>query len=277
MRSRSGFDEVRIARFRKEGRGLGHGDKYKPWLTIRDVPSQGRSHRLLGVVTGRIHHLLSDIELGAFLIYDFRDDMQDIREQFPLDVEVTRRISQEIGIRHPVDVRSRTELVQTTDFLLDLQRGDRIVTLARTVKPSEALNDPRTVEKLEIERRYWTSRGVDWGIVTERDLPPILLSNLKFLQGCASLEDLEQSYPGLYQERATLVDGALAQHPDLNLQEFSRRIDNLLSMKPGEALLLVKHLLAIKVWRTDMEQPITETTVMSAFWREPASAARRVQ
>lgn len=71
-----------------------------------------------------------------------------------------------------------------TDFLPDVERSSRMVTLARTVKPSEALSDARTIAKLEIERRYWTSRGVDWGIVTERDLPPILLRNLDFLQGC---------------------------------------------------------------------------------------------
>jgi len=29
----------------KEGRGLGHGQAYKPWLTVRDVPSQGRSQK----------------------------------------------------------------------------------------------------------------------------------------------------------------------------------------------------------------------------------------
>ena len=66
MASRYGFDEAKIARFRKEGRGEGFGADYKPWLTARDVPSRGRSHRVLGVTTGRVHHLLSDIERRAF-------------------------------------------------------------------------------------------------------------------------------------------------------------------------------------------------------------------
>ncbi len=277
LMGRAGYDDVRTAPFRREERGLGHGSVYKPWLTIRDVPSQGRSHRLLGVVTGRIHHLLSDIELGAFLIYDFRDDMQDIREQFPLDVEVTRRISQEVGIRHPVDVRSRIELLQTTDFLLDLKRGDRIFTLARTVKPSEALNDPRTVEKLGIERRYWTSRGVDWRILTERDLPPILLSNLKFFQGCASLDEREQSFSDFYQQRSALVAADLERSRDLNLREFCRMTDRRFALEAGETLLLVRHLLATRIWRADLTRPITETTLLSAFRRSSASEQKRLQ
>lgn len=33
---------------------------YKPWLTIQDVASHGRSHRIAGIRTGRVHHFLSD-------------------------------------------------------------------------------------------------------------------------------------------------------------------------------------------------------------------------
>ena len=58
MSSRYGFDEAKIARFRKEGRGDGSGADYTPWLTVRDVPSRGRSHRIAGVVTGRVHQAL---------------------------------------------------------------------------------------------------------------------------------------------------------------------------------------------------------------------------
>ena len=36
---RYGFDEEKITRFLKEGRGEGHGKDYQPWLTIQDVSS----------------------------------------------------------------------------------------------------------------------------------------------------------------------------------------------------------------------------------------------
>lgn len=43
----------------KKGIGQGHGKDYKPWLTVRDVPSQGLSTRVRGWKTGRVHHFLS--------------------------------------------------------------------------------------------------------------------------------------------------------------------------------------------------------------------------
>lgn len=106
MSPRYGFDEAKIARFRKEGCGEGSGADYAPWLTVRDVPSRGRSHRLVGVATGRAHHLLSDIERRTFLIHDFRDDVRDIRERFPLSLDQTRSIAEAAGIRHPVDSKA---------------------------------------------------------------------------------------------------------------------------------------------------------------------------
>jgi len=57
--------EAKNARWIKEGRGQGNGKDYKPWFTVRDVPSEGRSHRLFGHITHRTHHLLSDLELAT--------------------------------------------------------------------------------------------------------------------------------------------------------------------------------------------------------------------
>jgi hypothetical protein len=62
------------------------------------VPSLGQSHRLRGMTTGRIHHLLSDIECSLFYLLDWNDAVVDIREQFPLDRSATRRIAKEIGV-----------------------------------------------------------------------------------------------------------------------------------------------------------------------------------
>ena len=277
MAAHYGFDEAKIARFRKEGRGQGFGAGYKPWLTVRDVPSRGRSHRLLGAATSRVHHLLSDIERGAFLIYDFRDDVRDIREQFPLDLDQTRDIARGAGIRHPVDSKSRVDLVQTTDLVVDLEQDGKLMTFARSIKPAEALSNPRTIEKLEIERRYWTDQGVDWGIVTERELPAVLIRNLEFLQGYARLDDLSQPFEGYYRERAALIAAELEARPDITLQAFCARMDDRLGHDTGGALLLVRHLLATKVWRVDMKQPVTDDMPMRTFRRSAGAGMRRAQ
>ncbi|BAI74260.1 transposase (plasmid) [Azospirillum sp. B510] len=61
----------------------------------------------------------------------------------------------------------------TTDLVVDVIVGGRLVTLARAIKPAAELSKPRILEKLEIERRYWLAQNVEWGVLTERDVPMI--------------------------------------------------------------------------------------------------------
>lgn len=88
-------------RYYKEGRGQGELGNYKPWLTIQDVPSSGRSHRDIGWKTKREHHLLSDIEYNYFCLLDWSDNVIDIREQFPINREIITKIAEDINITHP--------------------------------------------------------------------------------------------------------------------------------------------------------------------------------
>ena len=126
-RNRYGMDEKKIARFIHEGRGRGEGRYYKPWLTVADVPSRGRSHRPYCPLTGREHQLLSDNEYFAFLKLWWNDAVVDIREQFPiLDRRRTLEIAALAGIKHPVDPSSKALWVLTTDFLVtEINHGNR--------------------------------------------------------------------------------------------------------------------------------------------------------
>ena len=90
--------ELQNQKWLREGRGSGHGSDYKPWLTVRDLSSQGRSHRVFGHKSQRTHHLLSDLELAVFLLLEWSRSTQDIREQFPLRLEDTKALALESGI-----------------------------------------------------------------------------------------------------------------------------------------------------------------------------------
>src|ERR1700759_2350121 len=118
------FDEQKLEKWLSEGRGKGRLDKYKPWLTVHDVPSSGLSQRLVGRKSGRLHHVLSDGEANAFLEFDWDDDVLDIREQYPLDRNLTRPVAGEMSVTHPRDQNTSTDIVMTTDFMLDLKAGD---------------------------------------------------------------------------------------------------------------------------------------------------------
>jgi hypothetical protein len=163
--------EKKQEKWMKEGRGIGIGKEYKPWLTIQDVPSTGRATRLHSIKTQRQHHLLSDMERDYFYIVEYADCVKDIREQFPLlPLEQTLLIANELGIKHPTDPKTQVPVVMSTDFLLTVEQEEDNVLLARTIKSKADLMNERQIEKFEIERRYSLKKEVDWGIVTEDEI-----------------------------------------------------------------------------------------------------------
>lgn len=191
MRGRRFASKQDIERHIANGFGSGAGIGYAPWLRVQDVPSMGRSHKIPGVKVDRIHHLLSDLERAYLLVCEFSEDVVDIREQYPLlPVESTQAIAKAIGVRYPRYKSTTLPLVMTTDFLLTVRQpnGD-FKSVARTIKYQQDLNhdSPRTLEKLEVERRFWISQGVDWAIVTEEMFTPDLIKNLGLIRRYAQL------------------------------------------------------------------------------------------
>jgi len=252
---RYGIDEKKIARFQKEERGEGHGQDYKPWLSIQDVSSLGRSTRIHSFKTGREHHLLSDIETSVFLEFEWSDFVADIREQFPLDRNVTRQIAEEMGVKHPVDIHSRTDIVMTTDFLFDIasdsDRGNTLV--ARAVKPANELGKKRVLEKLEIERRYWQKKGVDWGLVTERELPKQRIKNLRWLHEMQSLNNMVAPHPDYWQDRCRRFLDCLPQATNMTIKNFLYNFEESQGFAKGEGLTVLRHLAANKIISFDLD------------------------
>nr|WP_236690859.1 TnsA endonuclease N-terminal domain-containing protein [Lysinibacillus xylanilyticus] len=91
-------------------------------------------------------------------------------------------MAEDLGINHPIDKKTNTPIVMTTDCFLTMREGTSIVYKARTLKLEKDLNDERIIEKFEIERAYWEQQGIEWAIVTEKELPTAFLNNLKFLR-----------------------------------------------------------------------------------------------
>ncbi|MCC8402054.1 TnsA endonuclease N-terminal domain-containing protein [Paraburkholderia sp. MMS20-SJTN17] len=194
MKKRFRITAVDVQRWKDAGFGSGDRDLYRPWLTIRDVPSLGRKSRPWGLTAGRTHHVLSDIELHFFLHADFQQHVVDIREQYPLFPQseiVDMAVAS--GITPPRYPGTSTPAVLTTDFLLTVEAQDGTRALkAYAVKSTSDLEGTRArraIEKLELERRYWLARGVPWKLVTERDMDPIRTANLEWLSYQARLDN----------------------------------------------------------------------------------------
>ena len=251
-KSLNGLTEIQIAKRIKERRGQGSGANYKPWLRIHEVPSQGLSHRIYSFKTKRTHHLLSNLELGVFLTLDWMDHVQDIREQYPLLRDETIEIASTNGIKHP-NIRGINQ-VMTSDFLIDSSSHKQFVI---QVKPLSELSDPRTIEKLEIERRYWVSKDIPWYIITEKELNPTVLDNIKWLY--SSQEDT-QDFSQLL-NALNNFEFACQQHLQMKLSDICKFIDREYQQDLDQTLADLKQLMAHRLIKFDITQKFKELRV----------------
>lgn len=246
-RRRYAWTENRIAKFQREGRGLGTGANYTPWLTVSDIPSLGRSHRLFWPVTDREHHLLSDIEYYAFLRKCYDDSTLDIREQFPLPRQETMKIAGELGVRHPKI--NGIYIVATTDFLVTSSTPSGPRDFAFAVKPDEELYDRRTMEKLDIERTYWERKGVAWAIIPGSSLRGNVSFNLEWIFD--GLRDHRTEFPDDPLTREQLIDAIGALH-DFPLRTVCSVVDGRLKLRAGHTLGMARRMLSSKTLRVDL-------------------------
>jgi len=256
------IDEAKIERFRKEGRGIGHGNDYKPWLTIHDVPSLGLVSRIFGFKTGREHHCLSSLESGFLRILEWSDSVLDIREQFPLDREVTRMLAGKMGMEHPRNPRTRVDLVMTTDFLVDVRIDGRTMSVAYSIKPAQELEDPktspRTIDKLELERRYWSRDQIPWYLVTDRDLPKQRIRNLVWLHEMRSLEHELAPHPQYWTDRCDQFLGEFQHVVGGSVRDFFMHLEKTRRFAPGEPLKVLRHLAANKRVVIDLDKEFSD-------------------
>ncbi len=271
-RRRYVIDEQRIALFEKEGRGKGNKNDYKPWLTVQDVPSIGRSTRPMGIHTGRIHHLLSDIERSLFYWLEWEESVADIREQFPLDRSATTLIAQTCNIQPPRFPGMSTPMVMTTDFLVDVWKDGCLAQVAYAVKLGKDLDVPRTREKLEIERIYWGTKAVDWSIVTPAVLPTCLIRNIEWVHSFYRLNDLIEPHPGFYQDAARRMLAQVMASPWQTLRQFCSDMEARLELIDGDGLMLFRHLLATKSIICDMETLTLSDRLTMASFQMPLSS-----
>lgn len=241
----------------KEGRGLGDGMDYKPWIFVNEIPSKGRSHIQYGYLTGRDHHLLSDGENRFFHVAEcstYRRS-KDIREQYPLlPIDETLEIASQLGIDHPaVPAHSSNYTVMTTDFLITTTDGMLTTFFPRTVKRRNDLFDVRKVEKLTIEAVYWQRRNLDWGIVVVEDIPEILFRNLKLLRPSFNLNE-RMHEEDLYD--ITTYLSSYINTNDLPLSHVARECDRSLGFETGTSLPVAYHLILRNVWVVDLYSPI---------------------
>ncbi|HHC7282561.1 TPA: TnsA endonuclease N-terminal domain-containing protein [Vibrio parahaemolyticus] len=242
--------EKQIAKRIKEGRGAGRLSNYKPWLFVNEVPSEGRSQRVYSHLTGRIHHVLSDLEFAVFLLLDHNSAITDIREQFPLNREDTLNISKEGQLWHPS--QGGVNLVMSSDFLVNSSSKTQ-PKFAIQAKYSSSLKDPRTVEKLEIERRYWLLKKIPWFLVTEREIDKVVVTNIDWLYGVKGYFDslVTDELIRLFENMKAYFE----QYPNSKVIDICKEYDRAYGQELGDSLFDLRQMCAARLITFDIRYP----------------------
>jgi hypothetical protein len=128
-------------------------------------------------VSGRQHHLLSDLEKDIYQLLLWANVL-DIREQYPLQLHTTDlefiapgslQIANSMGLRHPM-IRTNEPRVMTTDFLVTLQNRCYVAIYAKYSHESSSIEKPRKEELYQIANSYWHARGIKLLKVSELDI-----------------------------------------------------------------------------------------------------------
>ena len=170
-------EKTRVA----QKRGTGHGADYKPWIYVYELPGHsGIHHNLIDWKHGRQTHLLSSGELWQYLITRWDDNVIDIREQFPLDLEVTKELfGQYKNFKHPCDKNGLRRM--TSDLLVDYKDGHQAVfsvKYSRKLLLEKTKHTESMIKKLWIEKQYWQGRDVEWNLVFTDEMNRILAENI---------------------------------------------------------------------------------------------------
>lgn len=248
------WDESQYRRYLAEGRGQGTMEGYKPWVQIQDFPSKGIVSRVKGRKTGRVHHLMSNLELGFFYLLDWSEITIDIREQYPLDdIADAISVAEAAGIRYPFDKSSGFPYVMTSDFLIT--KNDGIV--ARAVKPTSELEKPRVREKLEIERRYWQHRGISWKLVTEKEIPRTKVRNIEWL--CSGMTAYEVITDEQQRADCAAFFMELYESGDVPVVMILNRLEHDFNLGEGTGISIFKMLICEKKITLDLNEEINLT------------------
>ena len=160
----------------KEKRGTGTGPDYKPWIQARELGSIGTESVFNDWKHGRPIQCLSQAEKYAYHILRWQDNVLDIREQFPLDLDITTTIARKLGLPHPHNRQNH----MTTDFLVDYRNPDGSrYQKAYSVKPNRSKFNKYAFKNFKIEQTYWGLNGIYIEIIFSDDINKIVNVNQK--------------------------------------------------------------------------------------------------
>lgn len=207
-----GMSYPKLYRNIREGCGSGHGAEYLPWLRLRRKNPSPESNQVVAwlPILNRVAHFFSRGEYHTALLLLWLC-VADLREQYPiwpiahphpltgaagaddLHLGFSRgllSIAQDAGINHGYEIGGRMLYVATLDLLVTV-RIRNVLRLA--IFSSKPIDNPdaevkwRTLERLEMERRYGNEISASYHVSSSALVPILVAGQLEWWLDCASL------------------------------------------------------------------------------------------
>ncbi len=262
------WTEKKIQSLKDAGHGRGLGKDYIPWLSVTDVSSLGRSRRVFSHKTDRTHELLSDVEYRLFLVLEWMSDVVDIREQYPLNREMTLTIAQQLGLRHPYYPGTQVATVMTVDFFVTRMVAGTKSFMALNAKRDEEASDENSMLKLEIQREFFESNDVPHHTIFHSQIPRQKTDNIDWIRSAllkpGEAEPRPGFFSGLTARMAADLSGS-ATHPSTTLSDYCIAFDERHGLEKGIGLRVAQILMHERVLRVDLSSPNLAAEQLSAF------------
>jgi hypothetical protein len=247
-RRRNLNDPTVVAEFIAQGRGLGAGKGFHPWITTHDFHSRGIRVRAWWARTGRIHHLFSTLEHGHFLIFAADNSVVDIREQYPLlDFDRIARAAGRVRREYPNSRAGSQGNVLTTDLLVTREIDGRRFDEPYNVKYKRETYSEAFRYRKRLEEIYWEENPVPLRVLTEVEAPYNLVRSAEWV--------LQASWPHFLSGVSIAKRLEIARHlraeceaPHDHLVGAARRIDHSLKLAPGTSIDVARWMLSDRRW-----------------------------
>jgi len=260
------WTEKKIENMVASGHGRGVGAEYIPWIHVRDFSSRGTSRRAPSHKTGRKHQLLSDVEFDLFLLLEWSRDFSDIREQYPLDRDLTQDVARTLGIKHPCYPSTHVPTVMTVDFLCTRVTTGDDEFVAFNAKRKEEAEDEDSLVKLEIQRASLELLGIPHHLVYHNDLPAQKVRNIEKIRDSLVKEGEVEPRPAYWASMSILMSQLFSgARSDLKLVEFCSQFDAANSAPPGTGLRAARLLMFERILIPDLSRPNLEDAPLKSF------------
>jgi hypothetical protein len=185
----------------------------------------------------------------------------DIRERFPFDPDVAQDIAKEAKLSYPV--QGGDPQILYSDFLVDANFGSNSEQFAINVRPSSTLAKKQVISRLELERRYWLSKGIRLFVATEKEVDAVVLKNIEKLSPYFNhMENMKEML-----SRVLVFQEQLEKHPNSPVVEICKSIDRAYDLALGESLSKFKVLLANRLINFDVRVPINKLVLKDLVFK----------